>query len=475
MTQDPLVIPFDNSYQKLPARFYSRLDPSPAPAPTLISFNQPLAREMGISGGSDTELAAIFSGNATPPGAIPIAQVYAGHQFGQYNPQLGDGRALLMGETLGRDQKRRDLQLKGSGRTPYSRGGDGRAWLGPVLREYLVSEAMHHMGIPTTRALAAVETGAPVLRETALPGAVLTRVAASHIRVGTFQFFAAQRDYDALKTLLDYTIARHYPQADGALGLLQAVIEAQAKLIAQWMGVGFIHGVMNTDNCQIAGETIDYGPCAFMDRYHPMRVYSSIDRMGRYAYGNQPNIIVWNMAQLATALVPLMPDNDAAISAFTAAVHAMPEQLEQNRRDVFAAKIGISAATTEDDALINDLLALMADGHADFTNTFRALAAGAARDQFLDPNKFDLWQERWQSRLEQEPDVQRRMETSNPGIIPRNHRIEEMILAATNGDYAPFHRLLAAVKAPYNDAAEFSDLRRPPSAEEEIEATFCGT
>ena len=352
MTQDPLVIPFDNSYQKLPARFYSRLDPSPAPAPTLIAFNQPLAREMGISGGSDTELAAIFSGNATPPGAMPIAQVYAGHQFGQYNPQLGDGRALLMGETLGRDQKRRDLQLKGSGRTPYSRGGDGRAWLGPVLREYLVSEAMHHMGIPTTRALAAVETGAPVLRETALPGAVLTRVAASHIRVGTFQFFAAQRDYDALKTLLDYTIARHSPQADGALGLLQAVIEAQAKLIAQWMSVGFIHGVMNTDNCQIAGETIDYGPCAFMDRYHPMRVYSSIDRMGRYAYGNQPNIIVWNMAQLATALVPLMPDNDAAISAFTAAVHAMPEQLEQNRRDVFAAKIGISAATTEDDALI---------------------------------------------------------------------------------------------------------------------------
>jgi len=314
-----------------------------------------------------------------------------------------------------------------------------------------------------------------VFRETALPGAVLTRVAASHIRVGTFQFFAAQRDHDALKTLLDYTIARHYPQADGALGLLQAVIEAQAKLITQWMGVGFIHGVMNTDNCQIAGETIDYGPCAFLDRYHPMQVYSSIDRMGRYAYGNQPNIIVWNMAQLATALVPLMPDTDAAISAFTAAVHAMPETIEQNRREVFAAKIGISHPTAKDDALIQDLLALMADGRTDFTNTFRALGTGAARDQFLERDKFDLWQERWQRRLAQEPDAERMMKTSNPAIIPRNHRIEEMISAATNGDYAPFHRLLAAVKAPFIDTAEFNDLRRPPSAEEEIEATFCGT
>ncbi|MGB0608431.1 MAG: protein adenylyltransferase SelO, partial [Paracoccaceae bacterium] len=414
MTQDPLVIPFENSYQKLPARFYSRLDPSPAPAPKLIAFNRALAHDMGISGGNDAELATTFSGNAMPPGALPIAQVYAGHQFGQYNPQLGDGRALLMGETRGRDQIRRDLQLKGSGRTPYSRGGDGRAWLGPVLREYLVSEAMHHMGIATTRALAAVETGAPVFRETALPGAVLTRVAASHIRVGTFQFFAAQRDHDALKTLLDYTIARHYPQADGALGLLQAVIEAQAKLIAQWMGVGFIHGVMNTDNCQIAGETIDYGPCAFMDRYHPMQVYSSIDRMGRYAYGNQPNIIVWNMAQLATALVPLMPDTDAAISAFTAAVHAMPARIEQHRREVFAAKIGISRPTAKDDALIQDLITLMADGRADFTNTFRALGTGAARDQFLKRDKFDLWQERWQCRLEQEPEAERIMKTSNP-------------------------------------------------------------
>ena len=475
MTQDPLVIPFDNSYQKLPARFYSQQAAAPVPAPKLIAFNRPLAAELGITGGNELELAEVFSGNLTPQGADPLAQVYAGHQFGQYNPQLGDGRALLLGETVGCDQTRADILLKGSGRTPYSRGGDGRAWLGPVLREYLVSEAMHHMGIPTTRALAAVETGAPVLRETALPGAVLTRVAASHIRVGTFQFFAAQRDYDALKILLDYTIARHYPQADGALGLLQAVIEAQAKLIAQWMGVGFIHGVMNTDNCQIAGETIDYGPCAFMDRYHPMQVYSSIDRMGRYAYGNQPNIIVWNMAQLATALVPLMPDTDAAISAFTAAVHAMPEQVEQNRRDVFAAKIGISAPTGEDDALIDDLLALMADGRADFTNTFRALAAGTARDQFLDPNKYDLWHARWQRRLEHEPKAESVMATSNPAIIPRNHRIEEMILAATNGDYAPFHRLLSAVTAPYNDAPEFSGLRRPPSTEEEIEATFCGT
>ena len=475
MSEATLQIPFDNSYSRLPAHFFSQQAAASVPAPKLIAFNRPLAAKIGIIGGDEKELAEVFSGNKTPKGAEPLAQVYAGHQFGHYNPQLGDGRALLMGETRGRNQIRRDLQLKGSGRTPYSRGGDGRAWVGPVLREYLVSEAMHHMGIATTRALAAVETGAPVFRETALPGAVLTRVAASHIRVGTFQFFAAQRDHDALKTLLDYTIARHYPQADGALGLLQAVIEAQAKLIAQWMGVGFIHGVMNTDNCQIAGETIDYGPCAFMDRYHPMQVYSSIDRMGRYAYGNQPNIIVWNMAQLATALVPLMPDTDAAISAFTAAVHAMPARIEQNRREVFAAKIGISRPTAKDDALIQDLLTLMADGRADFTNTFRALGTGAARDQFLERDKFDLWQERWQRRLEQEPEAERMMKKSNPAIIPRNHRIEEMIKAATNGDYATFHRLLAATGAPFSDAPEFNDLRRPPSAEEEIEATFCGT
>ncbi|MBT4871515.1 MAG: YdiU family protein [Marinovum sp.] len=475
MTQDPLVIPFDNSYNQLPARFYTRLDPEPVPAPSLIAFNRQLASDMGITGGRDAELEAVFSGNTMPKAALPIAQVYSGHQFGQYNPYLGDGRALLLGETLGQDQKRRDIQLKGSGRTPYSRGGDGRAWLGPVLREYLVSEAMHHMGIATTRALAAVATGAPVLRETALPGAVLTRVADSHIRVGTFQFFAAQRDIDGLKTLLDYTIARHYPQADGALGFLKAVIEAQAKLIAQWMGVGFIHGVMNTDNCQIAGQTIDYGPCAFLDRYNPMRVYSSIDYAGRYAYGNQPNIIVWNMAQLATALMPLMPDTDAGISTFTAAVHAMPKQIERHQRAVFAAKIGISAPKAGDNALIGDLLALMADGQADFTNSFRALGTVVARDQFLEPDKFDHWQERWQRRLDQEPDAESVMARSNPSIIPRNHRIEEMISAATNGDYAPFHRLLSAIKAPYSDAPEFADLRRPPSAEEEIEATFCGT
>ena len=475
MSEATLQIPFDNSYSRLPAHFFSQQAAASVPAPKLIAFNRPLAAKIGIIGGDEKELAEVFSGNKTPKGAEPLAQVYAGHQFGHYNPQLGDGRALLLGESLGADKIRSDIQLKGSGRTPYSRGGDGRAWLGPVLREYLVSEAMHHMGIPTTRALAAVETGAPVLRETALPGAVLTRVAASHIRVGTFQFFSARRDVDGLRTLLEYTIDRHYPQADGAVGLLNAVIGAQAKLIAKWMGVGFIHGVMNTDNCQIAGETIDYGPCAFMDRYHPMQVYSSIDRMGRYAYGNQPNIIVWNMAQLATALVPMMPDTDAAISAFTAAVHAMPEQVEQNRRDVFAAKIGISAPTGEDDALIDDLLALMADGRADFTNSFRALAAGTARDQFLDPNKYDLWHARWQRRLEQEPDAEGVMTKSNPSIIPRNHRIEEMIVAATNGDYAPFHRLLSAVAAPFNDAPELDDLRRPPSAEEEIEATFCGT
>ena len=404
-----------------------------------------------------------------------LLELYAGHQFGQYNPQLGDGRAILLGETIGRDGQRRDIQLKGSGRTPYSRGGDGRAWLGPVLREYVVSEAMHALGIPTTRALAAVLTGEQVIRESVLPGAVLTRVAQSHIRVGTFQVFSARKEFDALRQLLDYTIARHYPETDGPLGFLKRVIESQARLIPQWMGVGFIHGVMNTDNCQIAGETIDYGPCAFMDSYHPMQVFSSIDQFGRYAFGNQPDIIVWNMAQLATALVPLMPDAQDAIELFTKAVHDMVPLLKKNWIRVFSAKIGISDPREEDEILINDLLNLMAECRADFTNTFAALGTAKARDEFLVPDKFDLWEVRWMERITGLDNVEETLSKSNPILIPRNHRIEQMIQAAVSGSYSLFQRLSEAYSVPFTKNHSFDDLRHPPNDSEIVRATFCGT
>ena len=472
----PLSIPFDNSYAALPEGFYTRLSPTPVSKPELIAFNEELAEVLRISCiGDDTNLAEIFSGNKTVKGSEPLAQLYSGHQFGQYNPQLGDGRAILLGETIGRDGKRRDIQLKGSGCTPYSRGGDGRAWLGPVLREYVVSEAIHALGIPTTRALAAVMSGETVLRETMLPGAILTRVAQSHIRVGTFQIFSARKDFTSLPHLLEYTIARHYPDADGPLGFLKQVIAAQAKLIPQWMGVGFIHGVMNTDNCQIAGETIDYGPCAFMDAYNPMQVFSSIDQFGRYAYGNQPDIIVWNMAQLATALIPLMRDAESAISNFTQAVHDMVSLIRKNWLSVFSAKIGISSPQKEDKELINTLLNLMGESGSDFTNTFAALGGNKARDEFLEPEKFDFWEKRWMERIKGIKDVEETLAASNPIIIPRNHRIEEMIQAAVAGEFSLFHRLTEAYRNPFMYEETFKDLRRPPNEAEKVTATFCGT
>src|SRR6056297_2923450 len=381
-----LHIPFDNSYVHLPDRFFTRLAPVPVKEPRLIAFNPDLAADMGITPGTPEDMAQAFSGNRPPEGAAPLAQAYAGHQFGGFSPQLGDGRATLLGEVMDNDGKRWDIQLKGSGPTPYSRMGDGRAWLGPVLREYVVSEAMHALGIPTTRALAAVETGERVYREAgALPGAILTRVAASHIRVGTFQYFAARRDLQGLRALFEYSVARHAPKAETPAQLLEAVCERQAHLVAQWMSVGFIHGVMNTDNTTISGETIDYGPCAFMDMFHPDTVYSSIDAHGRYAFSNQPNVIVWNMAQLATALVPLMPDQDAAIEEFTQAIHAMPDRIHAHWLQAYGRKIGLSEATAEDAPLITGLLQAMAENRADFSNTFSALSDGGARDQFLDP------------------------------------------------------------------------------------------
>ncbi|MEL6464525.1 MAG: YdiU family protein [Pseudomonadota bacterium] len=461
-------IPFDNSYATLPDGFYTRLNPTPVAEADMLAWNETLAADLGIEGRDAT----VFAGTTIPDGSSPLAQLYAGHQFGNYNPQLGDGRAILLGEVIDRHGQRRDIQLKGSGPTPYSRMGDGRAWLGPVLREYVISEAMHALGIPTTRALAAVATGEAVYREQgALPGAVLTRIAASHLRVGTFQIFAHRGQIDALRTLTDYAIARHYPDADGPMGLLKAVCDAQANLIAAWMSVGFIHGVMNTDNCTISGETIDYGPCAFMDAYHEGRVFSSIDQMGRYAYGNQPNIAVWNMAQLATALIQLFDDKEKAVEDATAIVHAMPGQLQAAWLRRFGAKIGLSDATSEDQTLIEDLLALMQQDGADFTNTFASLHTGQARDQFTDRDMFDVWAKGWRNRG---PDPSL-MQQVNPQIIPRNHRVEAMIEAAVAGDMAPFHRLMTAFDTPYDVPDDFDDLRRPPTPSEVVPATFCGT
>lgn len=472
-----LHLPFDNSYARLPDKFYARINPKPVKAPVLIRFNTDLAEELGLTPGTPEEQAEVFSGNRIPDGAAPLSQAYAGHQFGGFSPQLGDGRANLMGEVIDRSGARRDIQLKGSGPTPWSRMGDGRAWLGPVLREYIVSEAMYALGVPTSRALAAVLTGEHVYRETgALPGAVLTRVAASHVRVGTFQYFAARRDTEALHTLYDYVVERHYPNAQDPVELLDAVIAAQAGLVAKWLSLGFIHGVMNTDNTTLSGETIDYGPCAFIDTYHPQTVFSSIDAHGRYAYDNQADVIVWNMAQLATSLVPLMPETEAAIEAFTKSVHAMPALIIDARRQAFGEKIGLKAATPEDDALIADLLSLMVDGRADFTNTFRALSTDRARDQFLEPEKFDAWETTWRTRLErEETDPQATMAAANPAFIPRNHRVEQAIAAAQDGDYAPFHRLVDTLKSPYDEQPEADDLQRPPEPSEVVQQTFCGT
>jgi uncharacterized protein YdiU (UPF0061 family) len=470
-----LTIPFDNSYARLPDAFFTRQSPVPVKEPQLIAFNEGLARILRISPGDVTEMAQAFAGNTVPDGAEPLAQLYSGHQFGTYNPQLGDGRAVLLGETVGEDGIRRDIQLKGSGRTPYSRQGDGRAWLGPVLREYVVSEAMHALGIPTTRALAAVETGEAVYREAPMPGAVLTRVAQSHLRVGTFQVFAGRRQVESLKQLTDYAIQRHYPEAEGPMGLLRGVRDAQAKLIAAWMSVGFIHGVMNTDNSSIAGETIDYGPCAFMDSYHPNTVFSSIDRMGRYAYSNQPEIAVWNLAQLATALIQQYDDPQDGVEEATEIVHAMPDLLQQEWSSRFRAKLGLTREEEGDLGLITDLLKRMAEEHADFTNTFRALGGETARDQFTNPEAFDSWAEGWQARMSREADPHGVMSATNPAFIPRNHRVEQMIEAAVKGDYAPFHRLNDVLSRPFVDQPENVDLTRPPNANEVVHATFCGT
>jgi serine/tyrosine/threonine adenylyltransferase len=491
--------PFDNSYAKLPKRFFAELGPTPVAQPSLIKINHPLARQLGLdplsldsSTGTD-----VFAGNYIPDGSKPIAQAYAGHQFGHWVPQLGDGRAILLGEVVDGNGLRHDIQLKGAGRTPFSRNGDGRAWIGPVLREYVVSEAMAALGIPTTRALAAVTTGETVAREQLLPGAVLTRVAKSHVRVGTFQFFAARQDLEAVRLLAEHAIDRHYPEArqqkNPYLGLLEGVVARQASLIAGWMGVGFIHGVMNTDNTSIAGETIDYGPCAFMDTYHPETVFSSIDQFGRYAYLRQPEIAQWNLSCLASAILPLIhPNEDAAVEMATGTVGSFSGHFETAWSTVFRAKIGLGEEQDGDSALALDLLNRMSANRADFSLTFRrlcglperpaqerALVDAPVRELFADAASFDGWAEKWRARLARDErcDHDRRvaMQTVNPAYIPRNHRVEQMISAAVDGDLSQFETLIEILSRPYDDQLQNSHYQMPPHAEEIVHETFCGT
>jgi protein adenylyltransferase len=486
---------FDNSYARLPERFYSRLAPVGVSSPRLVRLNEKLAAHLNLDPAalSSPDGVAVLAGNRIPERADPLAMAYAGHQFGMFVPQLGDGRAILLGEVVDRDGVRRDIQLKGSGRTPYSRSGDGRAVLGPVLREYIVSEAMAALGIPTTRALAAVTTGETVWRDRPLPGAVLTRVAQSHVRIGTFQFFAARGDMEAIRYLADYVVGRHYPEAAGEenpyLAVLNALIGRQADLVAQWMLIGFIHGVMNTDNMSIAGETIDYGPCAFMDAYHPETVYSSIDHFGRYAYGNQPRIAQWNLTRFAETLLPLLAeDTNAAVEAAQAALDDFLPRFDQAFAAGLRRKLGLLRTEPGDMLLANDLLDRMAANSADFTLTFRRLcdAAGNAdrdkdvRHHFGDPSAFDEWAKRWRLRLSAEDgDPAERvavMRRANPAFIPRNHLVEEAITAAQDhGNFGPFETLLCVLATPYEDQPGFARYAEPPRPDQVVHQTFCGT
>jgi uncharacterized protein YdiU (UPF0061 family) len=483
---------FEHSYSALAPRFYSGVAPTAVASPALVAFNRGLAAELGLDPDVlEPEAAAVFSGNLLPEDSTPIAMAYAGHQFGGFVPRLGDGRAILLGEIRGRDGVLRDIQLKGAGLTPFSRNGDGRAALGPMLREYLISEAMHALGIPTTRSLAVVTTGEPVYREDVVPGAVLTRVAASHVRVGTFQYFAARGDTDAVRELLSYVIARHYPDARDAevpaLAVLSAVAQRQAALIANWMLVGFIHGVMNTDNMAISGETIDYGPCAFMDEYHPNKVFSSIDYNGRYAYANQPVIAQWNLTRLAETLLPLIDaDGEKAASLATEVVRPFMERFDEQFLEGMRRKIGLVSAEEGDVELIQRLFATMQTAEADFTLTFRNLALAAQSPGasgalgFSDTAAIENWLRDWEQRLARDPqtaaDRAAGMRRVNPAFIPRNHRVEAALNAASaNGDFAPFRELLAVVQRPYEDRPEAAGYAQPPHASERVLKTFCGT
>ncbi|MFN4271708.1 MAG: protein adenylyltransferase SelO [Aliihoeflea sp.] len=494
MNEHQQPIRFDNSYAALPDRFFERRPPTPVAAPSLIKANRALAEELGIDPDwlEGAEGVEAMAGNRLPGAADPIAQAYAGHQFGNFVPQLGDGRAVLLGEVIDRNRKRRDIQLKGSGRTAFSRMGDGRSAIGPVLREYVVSEAMAVLGVATTRALAAVKTGEPVFRETALPGAVLARVASSHVRVGTFQYFAVRGDNEAIRLLADHVIERHYPHLLGTeklyAGLLSAVIEAQARLVASWMHLGFIHGVMNTDNFSIAGETIDYGPCAFMDEFHPGTVFSSIDHGGRYAYGNQPHIAHWNLTRFAETLIPLLgEDEEHAIAEAQARLEEFPGVFNAALQAGLRRKLGLDSEQDEDAALFRDLFQVMGDARADFTLTFRALSEDAGssdnsntRSLFADADAFDSWAARWRQRMAREaasPEQRRKaMLAVNPKYIPRNHLVEAVIRAAVErDDFNPFHELNFVLARPFEEQPGREEFARPPQPDERVAQTFCGT
>ena len=485
---------FDNTYARLPAAFFARTNPVRVAAPSLIQVNGPLAEALGLDAEYHASAAGVevLAGNRIAVGSEPLAQAYAGHQFGNFVPQLGDGRANLLGELLAADGTRYDLQLKGAGPTPFSRRGDGRAALGPVLREYLVSEAMHAMGVPSTRALAAVLTGQAVLRESAQPGAILTRVARSHLRVGTFQFFWARAEVDSLRTLADYALARHYPEALAAekpyLAFLQGVIARQALLVAQWMCLGFIHGVMNTDNTSISGETIDFGPCAFLEAYEPDKVFSSIDQQGRYAYANQPNALHWNLTRLAESLLPLLNEEqgsaEGGMAAAVDALNGFGAQYEAARLAGFRRKLGLLEVRESDGALVEELLQLMHAGRADFTLTFRRLAGAAdseTRELLGDGAAFEDWAARWRARQGEETACAEQREElmrgASPTFIPRNHLVQAVIEAAElRQDFAPFRELLAVVTRPYAEADSApARYTAPAEQHEQVFATFCGT
>jgi len=477
---------FDNTYIHLPKAFYTELSPVPVRKPEMVIFNAPLSTDMGLdfSGISTDVKAALFSGNIMPEGSEPLAQAYAGHQFGHFT-MLGDGRAIVWGEHITPSGQRLDIQFKGSGPTPYSRGADGRAVLGPMLREYIISEAMHALNIPTTRSLAVVTNGEKVYRETGLQGAILTRIASSHIRVGTFEYAALQQDKGIIQTLVDYTIDRHYPwikeEQNKTLSLLKAIIEKQADLITHWMRVGFIHGVMNTDNMTLSGETIDYGPCAFMDAYDPRTVFSSIDHMGRYAYANQPDIAQWNLARLAETMLPLLDDEiEKAADTTEEAVNGFGALYKDKWLSMMRAKLGLFGARAEDESLITDLLDWMQRAGADYTNTFRHLTEEKPpQGKPYNDKTFKEWYTRWQAQLAKNTKPLKSslslMRANNPAVIPRNQKVEQVLGAATNGDLKPLKDLLTALQEPYKNRSDLKPYQSPPKQDEGVYQTFCGT
>jgi len=494
-TSNKEAICFDNSYVLLGSKFYASVKPTPVEMPRIVKLNYSLARDLGLNFAEIDQLiiAEIFSGNQILPGAEPLAMVYAGHQFGNFVPQLGDGRAILLGEVIDNFNCRRDIQLKGAGLTPFSRQGDGRAALGPVLREYIISEAMYALGIPTTRSLGVVTTGEPVYREKVLPGAILTRVASSHVRVGTFQYFALQRDETALKKLADYVIDRNYPHIKKVknpyLKLLEEVMDRHAKLVSQWMQVGFIHGVMNTDNMSISGETIDYGPCAFMDTFDQTKVFSSIDHMGRYAYVNQPSILHWNLIRFAETILTLIDKvPDHAVGLVNEVIENYPKLFKDYWLSGMRRKLGLFTSESKDEDLIKSFLNTMEESEADFTMTFRRLCdaarvsemEGSLRDLFKDTKSYEKWSLKWRSRMAREsknPEEHfKLMRQTNPAIIPRNHRVEQALESAVNeGDYGPFEKLLELLYSPYEEQISQPEYMLPPKPAECVLQTFCGT